>query len=50
MFVMIILLFTFQSAGLPVLLVVTIQGSIWMNFSRKTTYDPGRGIKKARKT
>ena len=30
---MIILLFTFQSAGLPVLLVVTIQGSIWMNFS-----------------
>ena len=32
-FVMIILLFTFQSAGLPVLLVVTIQGSIWMNFS-----------------
>ena len=26
-------LFTFQSAGLPVLLVVTIQGSIWMNFS-----------------
>ena len=33
LFVMIILLFTFQSAGLPVLLVVTIQGSIWMNFS-----------------
>lgn len=32
-FVMIILLFTFQSAGLPVLLVLTIQGSIWMNFS-----------------
>ena len=30
---MIILLFTFQSAGLPVLLVLTIQGSIWMNFS-----------------
>lgn len=33
LFVMGILLFTFQSAGLPVLLVVTIQGSIWMNFS-----------------
>ena len=33
LFVMIILLFTFQSAGLPVLLVLVIQGSIWMNFS-----------------
>lgn len=33
LFVMVILLFTFQSAGLPVLLVLTIQGSIWMNFS-----------------
>lgn len=33
LFVMIILLFTFQSAGLPVLLVLTIQGSIWINFS-----------------
>ncbi len=33
LFVMTILLFTFQSAGLPVLLVLTIQGSIWMNFS-----------------
>lgn len=32
-FVMVILLFTFQSAGLPVLLVMTIQGSIWVNFS-----------------
>ncbi len=32
-FVMVILLFTFQSAGIPVLLVVTIQGSIWINFS-----------------
>lgn len=32
-FVMVILLFTFQSAGLPVLLVLTIQGSIWVNFS-----------------
>lgn len=32
-FVLIILLFTFRSAGLPVLLVLTIQGSIWINFS-----------------
>lgn len=32
LFVMIILFFTFQSAGLPVLLVLTIQGSIWINF------------------
>ena len=33
LFVMIILFFTFQSAGLPVLLVLTIQGSIWVNFA-----------------
>ena len=33
LFVMMILFFTFQSAGLPVLLVLTIQGSIWINFS-----------------
>ncbi len=33
LFVMTILLFTFKSAGLPVLLVLTIQGSIWINFS-----------------
>ena len=33
LFVMAILLFTFQSAGLPVLLVLTIQGSIWITFS-----------------
>lgn len=33
LFVMVILFFTFQSAGLPVLLVLTIQGSIWINFS-----------------
>ena len=33
LFVMIILLFTFKSAGLPVLLILVIQGSIWMNFS-----------------
>ena len=33
LFVMIILFFTFQSASLPVLLVLTIQGSIWINFA-----------------
>ena len=33
LFVLIILICTFQSAGLPVLLVLTIQGSIWINFS-----------------
>ena len=33
LFVTIILFFTFQSAGLPVLLVLTIQGSIWINFA-----------------
>ncbi len=33
LFVVVILLFTFKSAGLPVLLVLTIQGSIWINFS-----------------
>ncbi|QUH18641.1 efflux RND transporter permease subunit [Alkaliphilus sp. B6464] len=32
-FVMIVLLFTFQSAGLPVLLMLIIQGSIWISFS-----------------
>ena len=31
-----VLLFTFQSAGLPVLLIVVIQGSIWLNFSVPT--------------
>ena len=33
LFVMIILLFTFQSVGLPFLLILTIQGSIFINFS-----------------
>ena len=32
-FVIIVLLFTFKSVGLPLLLIVVIQGSIWMNFS-----------------
>ena len=35
-FVIVVLLFTFQSAGLPVLLIIVIQGSIWINFSIQT--------------
>lgn len=35
-FVVIVLLFTFQSAGLPVLLILVIQGSVWTNFSFPT--------------
>lgn len=33
LFVMIILLFTFKSVGLPFMLILTIQGSIFINFS-----------------
>ena len=36
LFVIIVLIFTFQSAGLPVLLILVIQGSIWINFSFPT--------------
>ena len=36
LFVILVLLFTFQSAGLPVLLIVVILGSIWINFSFPT--------------
>ena len=35
-FVILVLLFTFQSAGLPMLLIIVIQGSIWINFSFPT--------------
>lgn len=35
-FVILVLLFTFQSVGLPVLLILVIQGSIWINFSFPT--------------
>ena len=35
-FVIVVLLFTFQSAGLPLLLIIVIQGSIWINFSFPT--------------
>jgi len=38
-FVLMVLLFTFKSAGLPVLLIVVIQGSIWINFSFPTIMD-----------
>jgi len=36
LFVVIVLLFTFKSVGLPVLLIIVIQGSIWINFSFPT--------------
>lgn len=36
LFVVVVLLFTFQSAGLSVLLIIVIQGSIWINFSYPT--------------
>lgn len=42
LFVVFILFFTFQSAGLPILLVLTIQGSIWINFTVPTI--EGQGI------
>ena len=34
--VLVVLLFTFQSAGMPILLIVVIQGSIWINFTYPT--------------
>lgn len=33
LFVLVILVFTFKSAGLPILLLAIIQGSVWINFS-----------------
>lgn len=35
-FVIAVLLFTFKSVGLPILLIVVIQGAIWINFSFPT--------------
>ena len=32
-FVVLVLIFTFKSSGLPVLLILVIQGSVWINFS-----------------
>lgn len=36
LFVVIVLLLTFKSLGLPILLIIVIQGSIWINFSYPT--------------
>ena len=36
LFVLIVLFFTFQSAGIPIILILVIQGSIWLNFSFPT--------------
>ena len=38
-FVLIVLIFTFRSAGLPFILILVIQGSVWMNFSVPTLQD-----------
>lgn len=35
-FVILVLLFTFNSVGLPILLILVIQGSIWINFAFST--------------
>ena len=40
--VLAVLLFTFKSAGMPVLLILVIQGSIWINFS--APYFTGTGL------
>ncbi len=37
-FIFVVLLLTFKSFGLPVLLIVVIQGSIWINFSRSLVF------------
>ena len=37
--VLAVLLFTFMSAGMPVLLIAVIQGAIWMNFAFPTIMD-----------
>ena len=39
LFVILVLFFTFKSAGLPVLLILVIQGSIWLNFSIPTVFN-----------
>ncbi len=36
LFVIVVLLFTFRSVGLPVLLIIVIQGAIWINFAIPT--------------
>lgn len=37
--VLVVLLFTFKSAGMPVLLIIVIEGCIWLNFSYPTLTD-----------
>ncbi|MGN0405979.1 MAG: RND family transporter [Bariatricus sp.] len=37
--VLVVLLFTFKSAGMPILLILVIQGAIWINFSIPTIMD-----------
>ncbi len=41
-FVIVILIFTFQSVGMPVLLIIVIQAAIWINFS--FPYLQGEGL------
>ena len=41
MIVLVVLLFTFKSAGMPILLILVIQGAIWINFSVPTLMDRG---------
>ena len=36
LFVLVVLFFTFQSAGIPIMLILVIEGSIWINFSFPT--------------
>ncbi len=38
-FVILVLVFTFSSVGLPILLILVIQGSIWINFTFPTITD-----------
>ena len=38
-FVILVLVFTFTSVGLPILLILVIQGSIWINFTFPTLMD-----------
>lgn len=40
--VLVVLLFTFKSVGMPILLIIVIQGSIWLNFS--VPYFTGNGL------
>ena len=41
MIVLVVLLFTFKSAGMPILLILVIQGAIWINFSVPTLMNHG---------